>query len=287
MIYCAYCGASNPAEARFCYRCGKPVLQSPGASFTSPSPQAAPNYTYTMAPPPGYVPVTPEVTRLHPLADSVKWIPYDLQSQPRDFYSYVNLEEKLVFARQGGFWKRFLAAGLDLIILSVPYVFLTSLQFSSRSTSSGGVLSIASGNGVSSSTADPLMTFLLLGLILGYFFIFGLINGQSLGKRALSLRVMRLDGRKPDWLTAAVRYLTGYLLSANLLVTGLLALLFMGLGVPETAAGLIAVIAFGWGFWWAGWDELKQGWHDKLARTLVVDTREYVEGVHFIKEPLG
>ena len=33
---------------------------------------------------------------------------------------------------------------------------------------------------------------------------------------------------------------------------------------------LIAMLPFGLGFMWVGWDPRKQGWHDKIARTLVV-----------------
>jgi hypothetical protein len=60
-----------------------------------------------------------------------------------------------------------------------------------------------------------------------------------------------------------------------------------GLGTNPAVSGFIGLFLFGWGFWWAGWDALKQGWHDKLARTLVVDTREYIEGVHFFRETKG
>ncbi|TNF86497.1 MAG: RDD family protein [Gammaproteobacteria bacterium] len=32
----------------------------------------------------------------------------------------------------------------------------------------------------------------------------------------------------------------------------------------------ISMLALGLGFLWVGWDKRKQGWHDKIARTLVI-----------------
>ncbi len=291
MIYCAHCGAQNPAEARFCYRCGKPVVPSPETPppFNSDPVQTPPqlSYAYSISPTPiGYVLASPEVARYHPLTEGIKWLPADLQAQPREFYSYVNLDDRLVFARRAGFWKRFLATGIDFLVLLVP---LFALSYINTITNNKNDLT---SNGLTSSTievntANPLISFVLLGMVLTYFFVFGLMSGQSVGKKAFHLRVMRLDGSKPDWMTAAVRYLAGYLLSANLVLLSLIVLVGSGLGFNTTISGLLGLLTFGWGFWWAGWDELKQGWHDKLARTLVVDTREYVEGVHFFKEPLG
>jgi uncharacterized RDD family membrane protein YckC len=303
LIYCAHCGAANPPEARFCYRCGQPILRSPDTtspapipatplSSTAPTPVPAynpPAYGYTypaVPPPPGYGLSGSEVLRYHPLAEGVRWLPGDLQAQPRSFYSYVNSDNRLVFARRAGFWKRFLAAGLDLLVLLLPILALSSLLDVIENNPNLLSTDISSGEATNPDTANPLV-FVYLAVILAYFYLTGLRSGQSIGKKAQNLRVMRLDGRKPDWLTAGVRYLAGYLLSSNLLVVSLIVLLVDGLTGQTALGGLIGLLAFGWGFWWAGWDELKQGWHDKLARTLVVDTREYVEGIHFVREPLG
>ena len=32
----------------------------------------------------------------------------------------------------------------------------------------------------------------------------------------------------------------------------------------------ISALIIGLGFFWVGWDQRKQGWHDKLARTVVI-----------------
>ncbi|MDB5078892.1 MAG: hypothetical protein JWP00_816 [Chloroflexi bacterium] len=287
MIFCARCGARNPAEARFCYRCGQPILPSPEAPvlsqrFSPPAPvysQPAP-YNYA-SPPPGYnyVAAGPEVLRYHPLAEGIKWLPADLESQPREFYSYVNQDNRLAFVRRAGFWKRFLAAGLDLMLLTLPILALSVFDTTLQNRATGATAP-------DPNTANPL-AFVYLVVILGYFFLTGIISGQSFGKKAQRLRVIRLDGRKPDWMTAAIRYLAGYLVSANLLVLSLLVLVVGSLNNSTVFSGLVGMLVFGWGFWWINWDELKQGWHDKMARTLVVETGGYVEGIHFVKEPLG
>lgn len=67
-------------------------------------------------------------------------------------------------------------------------------------------------------------------------------GGQTPGKMALHLRVVRTDGGALTGGDAALRYL-GYGLNW---------------------------LAFGLGWVWALLDERRQGWHDKLARTVVV-----------------
>lgn len=67
-------------------------------------------------------------------------------------------------------------------------------------------------------------------------------NGQTLGKKVMKIKVVREDGKPLDYQTAIIRYL-GYMLSGAVLLLG---------------------------FLWVIWDSKKQGWHDKLAKTLVV-----------------
>lgn len=67
-------------------------------------------------------------------------------------------------------------------------------------------------------------------------------NGQTLGKKAVGIKVVKEDGKVLDYQGAVVRYV-GYIVSAIPLLLG---------------------------FFWVIWDEKKQGWHDKIAKTLVV-----------------
>ncbi len=88
--------------------------------------------------------------------------------------------------------------------------------------------------------------------LMGYFmFLFPLYfaamwvwKGTTIGGTVLRLKVVRLDGRRLDWPTAGVR----------------------------AVGALFGSMAGGLGYFWSGWDSEKQGWHDKIAGTVVVKT---------------
>ena len=67
-------------------------------------------------------------------------------------------------------------------------------------------------------------------------------KGQTLGSRALNIRVVKTDGSHLDYVGAFLRYI-GFVISC--------------------AAFLLGVI-------WAAFDDQKQGWHDKIASTYVL-----------------
>lgn len=67
-------------------------------------------------------------------------------------------------------------------------------------------------------------------------------DGQTLGKKAMHIKVVRADGQPMDWMTAGLRYI-GYIVS----------------GIPLLL-----------GYIWILFDGKKQGWHDKIAGTYVV-----------------
>ncbi len=68
-------------------------------------------------------------------------------------------------------------------------------------------------------------------------------RGQSFGKSFIGIRVLRIDGEPIDYQTAVLRHIVGYPLAA---------------------------LVFGLGIIWMFWDGRRQGWHDKLAKTVVV-----------------
>jgi len=80
--------------------------------------------------------------------------------------------------------------------------------------------------------------------VLIYFAAFWTWRQTTLGGIVLQLRVVRLDARPVDATTAVVRALGAFFGS---LVLGL-------------------------GYFWSGWDPERQGWHDKIAGTVVVKT---------------
>jgi uncharacterized RDD family membrane protein YckC len=84
---------------------------------------------------------------------------------------------------------------------------------------------------------------LTAGLMFLNFVFLYVQGGQSFGKRLIGIRVMRVNGSPVDYQTAILRHILGYPLS------------FLGLGL---------------GMLWPIWDSKRQGWHDKLANTVVI-----------------
>ena len=95
-------------------------------------------------------------------------------------------------------------------------------------------------------TANVIVTIGYLAAIAMLFFnwvYFYAQNGQSFGKTFIGLRVVRLDGNPIDYKTALLRHIIGYPLS---------------------------VLSLGLGMLWVIWDSKQQGWHDKIANTIVI-----------------
>ena len=67
-------------------------------------------------------------------------------------------------------------------------------------------------------------------------------KGQTLGSRALNIRVVKTDGSYLDYVGAFLRYI-GFVVSCVVFLIGVI---------------------------WAAFDAQKQGWHDKIAGTYVV-----------------
>jgi uncharacterized RDD family membrane protein YckC len=74
-----------------------------------------------------------------------------------------------------------------------------------------------------------------------YWILFWMLAGQTPGKRLMGLRIIRVDGGRVT-IGACIRRLIGYYLSAFLML----------------------------GFIWVLFDSRRQGFHDKLAGTLVL-----------------
>ncbi|HVW21992.1 MAG TPA: RDD family protein [Opitutaceae bacterium] len=135
---------------------------------------------------------------------------------------------------RAGFWIRMGALFIDLVLMSVLGQALDGL-FGLRGHQ---FVNLFDGR---LTLSDPGLT---LGLA-AYGAILWKTRGTTIGGTVCGLRVMRLDDRAVDWETAIVRALGCFLSAA---VCGL-------------------------GFFWIGWDREKQGWHDKIAGTVVVRTK--------------
>jgi uncharacterized RDD family membrane protein YckC len=130
-----------------------------------------------------------------------------------------------------GFWVRFLAFVLDAIVLGVLTAALSPLTGPQVTFTNNEFEWHATGNAVST----------LVGLV--YFIGFWAWRGQTVGMMPFNMQVVGVvDGQKIDVVRGLLRYV-GYIISAIPLLLG---------------------------FIWAAFDARKQGWHDKIAATVVI-----------------
>jgi len=92
---------------------------------------------------------------------------------------------------------------------------------------------------------------ILINIVIYFIYYIGswMVAGQTPGKSLMGVRIVRTDGRRLKFHNAVIR-LVGYWISS----------LFLYMG-----------------FWWILFDSRRQGWHDKLARTMVVYSENRVE----------
>ncbi len=122
---------------------------------------------------------------------------------------------------RAGFWRRFVAALLDGLILGVIGGILGAILTDSDNAASG--------------------VSLVLGIL--YYTYFEGSSGQTLGKKALGIRVVDIGGGGSiGFGRAFIRYI-GRIVSAIPLLLG---------------------------YFWMLWDKEKQTWHDKFAHSVVV-----------------
>ena len=128
---------------------------------------------------------------------------------------------------RAGFWQRFGALVIDFLVLLVPSILIT----------------VALDN---SGLANALTT--VLGLIY-YTVLEGGPTGQTVGKRALGIRVFDFRGGPGPigYPRALLRQVVKYISGAVILI----------------------------GYLWMLWDREKQTWHDKAAGSVVVPTDAY------------
>jgi uncharacterized RDD family membrane protein YckC len=135
-------------------------------------------------------------------------------------------------APKAGWWARFFALFLDNLILGIPAAILLIIIVAAAGKNGTGLVLIVYG--------------LLIIAVVAYFVYFWTKDGQTLGNRALNIRVVKTDGSLLTVGGAIVRYI-GYLLDSIIF------------GLPI-------------GYIWAAFDTQKQAWHDKIAGTIVVKT---------------
>jgi len=157
-----------------------------------------------------------------------------------DSYTPIWAQHQEAFApTYGGFWIRFAAIVIDIIIagVGVLVLFLAIDLVAYRLAGITGSTVDPTANGVD--TVSRLISYVIS---IGYFVYFWGM-GQTPAMRWLGLQVVdATTGTPVGFGRAALRYL-GYVLSALPCYIGLI---------------------------WAAFDKRKQGWHDKIAHTVVI-----------------
>jgi uncharacterized RDD family membrane protein YckC len=131
-----------------------------------------------------------------------------------------------------GFWVRFLAFIIDGIVIGLLTAALIPFTGAQITTTTNGLVTVnVIGNAYST----------LIGLV--YFIGFWAWRGQTVGMMPFNMQVVGVaDGKKIDVVRGLLRYV-GFIIAAIPLFIGLI---------------------------WAAFDSRKQGWHDKIASTVVI-----------------
>jgi uncharacterized RDD family membrane protein YckC len=131
--------------------------------------------------------------------------------------------------RYAGFWIRFVAVLIDGILLGIVNYIL------------GRLFGLILGE-----NSTPVASLLGWVISIGYYVVYQQKYQQTIGKKAMKIKVVTYDGKTPTMFTFFLREIIGKLISAIILFIGYLMVL---------------------------WDAKKQALHDKIASTYVV----YVE----------
>jgi uncharacterized RDD family membrane protein YckC len=133
---------------------------------------------------------------------------------------------------RAGFWARFGALVIDSVVIAILPIILIALGAGSNS---GGVLALA-------------YVLFFVGSIAYYVYFEGGPTGQTLGKRAMGIRVIDFNTGGP------IGYGRGLIRLIGRYISGFLCYL---------------------GYFWMLWDKEKQCWHDKMANDVVVPVQYY------------
>lgn len=164
-------------------------------------------------------------------------IPLQAVSQPQPTVDpqTVSTAGTVVYA---GFWARLGASFLDGLIIGIVSTVINLVT--------GIVLGVAGNSSTSTvvTMAASGLSIIIFVLELVYFIYFIGAKGQTLGKMAFKIKVVKVGTNEaPGYLKAFLREVVGKFISSFVLLLG---------------------------FLWMIWDKNKQTWHDKIAGTVVV-----------------
>ncbi|MEI7557107.1 RDD family protein, partial [Candidatus Chlorohelix sp.] len=200
-------------------------------------------------------------------------VPYVVNENPQAFHSYSK-EGKQVYAIFASFSIRLVAAIIDTLIMSIPSFMLSLLVYWVTLPAS-----VIESNTIDPTNPDVINASNWLILLNGTIYLLYCVSmtarfGQTVGHRLMGLKVMKLDGSKPDLSTALVRNLFGY----SWIISQILSAVDIGL---VNVLGFILTIMVMIGFSSVAWAPRRQGWHDRLAGTVVVHRAELVKDLNF------
>lgn len=208
---CAYCGGALEADDQFCPGCGK------AAEAVKPRPKPV------RKPAPAKPPEKPRPAEKPKPAEG-PYVPPPI--------------------RYAGFWMRFFALMLDLII--VPLIFSPLIIGAGVAGYFFGAMSphIIEQDYLWQFAAG--LATITYSLIFFFYFLIGHSFGATIGKKIMGIRLATYNGRNPGFWRSLIR---------------------------ETIGRFLASIIFYLGYLWIAWDAHKQGWHDKIVGTFCIRTR--------------
>jgi uncharacterized RDD family membrane protein YckC len=156
------------------------------------------------------------------------------------------------YARQptyAGFWIRLVARFVDGVILSVPLVLVFgifgAIAAGIASSSSNGDQSTQNALAAGASGVFVLFYLVAIFVVIGYQVYFWGTSGSTLGMRLFHLRVVDANTGGP-------------------------------IGIPRAIVRWLMTIVNTWacyiGWIWVAFDPRKQGWHDKVANSVVLQS---------------
>lgn len=144
------------------------------------------------------------------------------------------------------FGRRLLAGLVDTIVLSFVYIPLSLI--SSIATAGFSVASTEESpeNVILVMILSTMVSLIQIGIGALYYVYFTGSRGQTLGKMALGIKVVKADTQEvPGYTSAFLR---------------------------ETIGKFVSSLILALGYLWMIWDPKKQTWHDKIANTIVIRT---------------
>jgi uncharacterized RDD family membrane protein YckC len=233
--FCPYCGKQLNARSKFCPKCGraKPDREQVGLDVADPSRARSSAAVESARLQRNFEQAS--VGERNAAARIDRAAPTALRGNGGAYAPrrYAPATHALIGAsQQAGFGLRYGAWMFDFLITLIAMMGFT---FAVTAASNRSV--------VGSNTDLSIVAGLTAVLIVLNFVVMAGNGGQTAGMRILGIFIVRVDGTPFTMKQAALRHLVGYPLST---------------------------LAFFLGFLWMLWDPRQQGWHDKIARTIVV-----------------